>query len=85
VSPLGLHVLGDACGTASPTLTVCGGEGTGLCRQAGKCIALQAAFGKMALAWHVQLCLTGQTACSAGMVPAGHVVINLRTKEEAFT
>lgn len=32
---------------------VCSGEGTGLSRQVGMCIAIQAALGKMTIIWHM--------------------------------
>lgn len=37
---------------------VCHGEGTGLCRQTGMCVAMQAGLGKMTIAWHIQHHLT---------------------------
>lgn len=68
----------------SHATSICGGEGTGLCRQADMCIAIQAALGKKTVTWHIQLHLTAQTTCSAGMAPAGRTVTNVSTKEEVF-
>lgn len=59
---------------------VCSGEGTELCRQAGMCIALRAALGKMTIAGHIQLRLTAWTACTAGSEPTGHMVTNVSTR-----
>lgn len=46
--------VGVTCGTARHTLV----WSAGLCRQAGTCVAVQAALGKMTIARHIQRHLT---------------------------